>query len=403
MQDIHMPGMPGMSHAFSLNLPMNRNGSGTSWLPDHSPMYGKMIHGKKWTYMLHGNLFLRYNNQDISNSNERGGEKFDIPAWLMWMGQRNTGKNQLLHFSTMFSLDALSANSGYPLLFQSGESYKGTALVDKQHPHDLFSELALSYTYAFSKQTEIFVYLGLPGEPALGPVAFMHRPSALVNPDAPISHHWIDATHITFGVSTLGFRWKNFKLEGSVFSGREPDEHRFNIDQPHLNSYSGRLSYNPNTNWALQVSHGFIKSPEALHPEEDIKRSTASAIWSKKDWNTAIIWGMNQIKDHVAEHAFTLEGAWQKQKITFFGRYDFVQKSAEELVLGAGFTTDDLFNIHAISLGFNYQLFTARSGNIAIGSHLTYYQSSTGLQGIYGKHPMAFEAYLRLYPKLMSH
>src|SRR5207244_1960143 len=177
---------------------------------------GYMFHTPKWMYMLHSNLFLRYNNQDFSNKGSRGGSEFDAPDWLMFMGQRQVGKNGLFHFSTMFSLDApLGGGSGYPLLFQSGEAYKGNAIVDRQHPHDLFSELSVSYAHALSNKADVFVYVGYPGEPALGPVAFMHRPSALDNPDAPISHHWVDATHVTFGVATIGVRYGQFKIEGS--------------------------------------------------------------------------------------------------------------------------------------------------------------------------------------------
>ncbi|RZK34226.1 MAG: hypothetical protein EOO90_31105, partial [Pedobacter sp.] len=213
-----------MSHAYSLNLPMERNGSGTSWLPDASPMYGMMFHAKKWMYMLHGNVALRYIRQDISNKGSRGAEKFDAPNWFMFMGQRKVGQKGLFHFSSMLSLDRLTeGGAGYPLLFQTGESWKGQPLVDRQHPHDLFSELSVAYTYAFSKKTDLTFYLGYPGEPALGSVAFMHRPSALANPDAPISHHWNDGTHITFGVATLGFRYDQFKIEASSFTGREPD------------------------------------------------------------------------------------------------------------------------------------------------------------------------------------
>ena len=238
--------MGNMSHAFSLNLPMNRNGSGTGWLPDASPMYGNMYHSKKWMYMLHYNLFLRYTAQDFSNKGSRGGDAFDAPNWLMFMGQRKVDSKGLFHFSSMFSLDPVTeGGDGYPLLFQSGEAYKGKPLVDRQHPHDLFSELSVSYAHAFSKNTDVFVYLAYPGEPALGAVAFMHRPSALYNPDAPLSHHWVDATHITFGVATLGIRLGQFKIEGSSFTGREPNEKRFDFDKPRFDSWSGRLSYNP--------------------------------------------------------------------------------------------------------------------------------------------------------------
>lgn len=244
-----------LSHSFSRNLSMNRNGSGTGWLPDNSPMYGYMLHSKKWMYMFHGNIFLRYNNQDVGNKGSRGGSKFDAPNWFMGMGQTRVGSRGLFRFSAMLSLDPLTVGGeGYPLLFQSGETWEGEPLVDRQHPHDLFSELSVGYTHMFSKDADAFVYLGYPGEPAFGPVAFMHRVSSLYSPDAPIGHHWQDATHFTFGVATLGFRYRDFKLEGSSFTGREPDEERYGFDKPRFNSWSTRLSYNPSPEWALQVS-----------------------------------------------------------------------------------------------------------------------------------------------------
>jgi hypothetical protein len=404
----HMHHKMSMSHVYSLNLPMSRNGSGTGWLPDASPMYGYMYHSPKWMYMLHGNLFLRYNNQDFTKKGSRGDSKIDAPDWLMFMGQRQVGKNGLFHFSTMFSLDApLGGGAGYPLLFQSGEAYKGKAIVDRQHPHDLFSELSVSYSQALSKKADVFAYVGYPGEPALGPVAFMHRPSALDNPDAPISHHWVDATHVTFGVATLGVRYGNFKLEGSSFTGREPDEFRYGFDKPRFDSWGGRLSYNPSENWALQVSHGFIKSPEALHPEEDIHRTTASAIYSysldpNSTFNATALWGMNKAAGHTSENAVLVEGEWRKNKLALHSRYEWVQKSIEELSLDeAVYGHDAVFPVNAFTVGFNYDLLKFGKTRLAGGSQLTFYHAAEKLNTLYGKNPMAIEVYLRLYPSRM--
>src|SRR6187402_2201080 len=242
-----------MNSQFSLDLPMNRDGSGTSWVPDETPIYAYMIHGKKWMTMIHGSFFFRYNSQDLFKSGSRGGNKFDVPNWIMAMTQHKVGKNGLFSINTMFSLDPfLVGNAGYPLLYQTGESYQGKKLVDKQHPHDLFAELSLAYTQRVAKDADISLSAGYPGEPALGPPVFMHRLSAMNDPDAPLSHHYQDATHITFGVITTGFRYKDVKLEGSVFTGREPDEFRYNFDAMRFDSYSLRLSYNPSMEWALQ-------------------------------------------------------------------------------------------------------------------------------------------------------
>jgi hypothetical protein len=396
-----------MSHAFSLNLPMNRNGSGTGWLPDASPMYGYMIHSKKWMYMVHGSIFLRYNNQNFNNDDKRGDARWDAPTWFMFMGQRKVGEKGLFHFSSMLSLDPLiEGGRGYPLLFQSGETHKGQPLIDRQHPHDLFSELSVSYAHAFTKDIDAFVYVAYPGEPALGPVTFMHRPSSLDNPNSPISHHWVDATHITFGVVTAGVRVGQFKLEGSSFTGREPNEERYGFDKPRFDSWSGRLSFNPTKNWALQVSHGYVKSPEELHPDENINKTTASAIYSldmgNENWfNGTVLWGMNKQKEHEGENAFMAEGAWRMRKAAIYTRYEFTEKSAEELVLASAFEEHDVFGIHAFTLGANYDLLELRKTRLAAGAQWSYYGAPESLNTFYGKNPMAFQVYLRLYPALM--
>jgi hypothetical protein len=398
-----------MSHAYSRNLPMTRNGSGTSWQPDNSPMYGHMYHSKNWMYMLHGNLFLRYNKQDLFDRGDRGDSKFDAPNMWMFMGQRNVGGKGLFHFNTMLSLDPLTVGEeGYPLLFQTGETYKDSPLIDRQHPHDLFSELSVSYSHMLSPESDLFVYLAYPGEPALGPSAFVHRPSGFMNPDAPLTHHWVDATHISFGVATLGFRHGKFKVEASSFTGREPDENRYNFDKPRFDSWSGRVSFNPTPAWALQVSHGFIKEPEVLHPGEDVNRTTASVQYSKRGFgnsftNLTALWGMNKTNDHEGEHGILLEGSRQVKKTTLYSRYEFVQKSAEELGFhDAEFGHDALFPTHALTIGASYDLLELKQTRLALGGQATIYNPDKRLAGIYGDNPLAGEIYLRIYPGVMG-
>ncbi len=401
--------MDNMSHAFSLNLPMNRNGSGTGWLPDASPMYGYMFHARKWMFMLHGNIFLRYNNQDFNNAGIRGDAQVDLPNWIMGMGQRKVGRKGLFHFNIMMSADALvTGGNGYPLLFQTGETWEGKPLIDRQHPHDLFSELSVSYSHAFSKKLDVFAYLAYPGEPALGAVAFMHRPSALNNPDAPLSHHWVDATHITFGVATLGVRYGKFRLEGSSFTGREPNEQRFDFDQPRFDSRSARLSFNPDRHWALQVSHAFIESPEELHVGEDVYRTTASAVYSKQ-WrknllfNATALWGLNKTKHFDGEHAALAEASLYINRLAMYGRYEWVQKSGEELGLQEPqFDHHDLFPVNAMTLGAAYDVLKIKPVRLAAGGQFSFYAADSRLYGLYGKNPMSFEIYLRLYPELMG-
>lgn len=398
---------PPMSHSFSLNLPMNRNGSGTGWLPDAAPMYGYMVHSKKWMYMFHGNVFLRYNNQDVQNRGTRGDAKFDAPNWFMAMGQRRIGEKGLFHFNTMFSLDPLFGGNGYPLLFQTGESYNGKPLVDRQHPHDLFSELSVAYTQSFTKDVDAFVYVGYPGEPALGPVAFMHRPSALNDPNVTLGHHWQDATHITFGVATIGFRYKIFKVDGSLFNGREPNEKRYGFDKPGFDSYSYRLTINPVRSISAQVSRAFVKSPEESDPDENITRTTASIIHtlpfngSNRFLNSAFVWGYNNSGGDHKEHSFTLETNLQLDRFAAYGRFENIGKSAVELQLEQ-FPEHETFKVNALTLGMNYTILRQFNTNLALGAQGTFYSASRKLDPIYGNNPMALEIYMRLSPTLMK-
>jgi hypothetical protein len=393
-----------MSHAFSRNLPMTRNGSGTSWLPDNSPMYAYMFHSKNWMYMLHGDVFLRYNSQDIFSAGSRGNSKFDAPNMVMLMGQRNVGEKGLFHFNTMFSLDPVTVGgAGYPLLFQTGESYNGKPLVDRQHPHDLISELSVSYAHAFSPQSDLFLYLAYPGEPALGPAAYVHRPSGFFNPDAPLSHHWVDATHITFGVATLGYRYGNVKLEASSFTGREPGENRYNFDKPRFDSWSGRVSYNPNAALSMQVSHGFIKEPELLHPGEDVNRTTASITYSGKgNTNLTALWGMNKTREHSGEHGFLVEGSHVKGRMIYYGRYEWVQKSVEELDLDESkYGHDAVFPVHALTGGLAYEWLQLGQTRVSLGGQLSVFSADDKLNDLYGEMPLSAQVYLRIYPGMI--
>lgn len=399
--DMHTMSAP-MSHIYSLNLPMSRNGSGTAWMPDATPMFGYMAHSGSWMFMFHGNIFLRYTSQDVTKEGSRGASKFDAPNWFMVMGQSKVGNSGLFGFSGMFSLDPITeGGEGYPLLFQSGETWEGKPLVDRQHPHNFFSELSVGYTQSFSKKTDLNIYLGYPGEPAIGPVAFMHRLSASFNPDSPLGHHWQDATHITFGVATLGFRYDKVKLEGSIFTGREPSEERYGFDKPKFDSYSMRLNFNPSSEFATQVSYGFIKSPESSHPDEDVKKTTASVIHTKKLGGnsfvaSSLVFGMNDGGGDHKENSVLLESAYSFNRNAVYGRFEWVEKSGEELLIEDAH--DEIYSINALTLGYSRELYEFSNTVISAGIQGSMYFPDKRLEPIYGKTPLSAEIYLRLSP-----
>lgn len=407
-----------MSSTFDINTPMSSEGSGTSWLPESSPMhaYMKMFSGGGML-MLHGTMFARYTSvgstRDLSVGGRGDRARFDAPSMFMAMYSRPLTKNSQFGFRAMVSLDpVIQRGFGYPLLYQSGETYRGEKVHDRQHPHEFFSELAVTYSYKFNDKNSFFVYAGLPGEPALGPPAFMHRLSGMDNADAPLSHHWQDATHITWGVVTAGFNFGKFKLEGSAFKGEEPDENRWNFDKPRLDSFSARFSFNPTKNWALQISHGYLKNPEPSEPELKImRRTTASALYNKKfsdekNWASAFVWGQNYGNGE-RTNSYLFESNYRFYKNTIFGRVESIQKSGHELALEHDednhFDEHDIFRVGLYSLGYIRDIIKDKGIDVGIGAQATLYTNPSTLTPVYGgtKHG-GWQVFLRFRPSKMK-
>src|SRR5512139_1146838 len=247
--------------------------SGTSRLPQAEGMMPGLHFdiGGGWMGMAHGYALGVYTDQ----TGPRGDDKLYVGSMAMLSAEKRFDGARL-QLRSMLSAEPLMDDRGYPLLFAAGETAGGQPLVDRQHPHDLFMELAARLDVDIAPGTTAFLYGGPVGEPALGPPAFMHRASAKLNPEAPITHHFFDSTHITYGVVTAGVASRLWQVEASAFRGQEPDENRWDIETPRLDSWSVRATLTPSPNWAAQVSYGRIDEPESTHPGEDEARTTAS-------------------------------------------------------------------------------------------------------------------------------
>jgi hypothetical protein len=368
-------------------------------------MYGRMFMFGDNMLMLHGAIFPRYTNA----STRRGDDRIDAPNWFMAMFSHPLGDSTQFGSRLMMSLDPFTEQGrGYPLLFQTGESWNGEPLHDRQHPHDLFDELSFSLSQKFEHDLSTYIYFGYPGEPALGPPTFMHRPSAMDDPDAPIGHHWQDSTHITFGVATGGLQWRDLKIEGSIFTGREPDEDRYDFDRPRFDSYSGRLSWNPTRNLALQVSYGYIKSPEELDPSTNVHRTTASAIYNlplgpDTNWSNTFVWGQNNATKEGKTQSFLIESNYQRGRNTVYFRWEHVEKSGHELVLNEAADTR-IFPVAGYTLGYVRDLSHGNSLDIGLGTQFTINNRPDTLDRYYGDDlGYAFQFFLRIRPSLHSH
>jgi hypothetical protein len=390
-------------------VPMGRMGSGTSWQPGSSPM--AMLHKQsgEWLLMFHYNFVMGVNRQ----GGPRGVTKFESANWFMPSAIRRVGPGTL-ELRGMLSAEPFTfPPGGSPLLFQTGETYKGEPLIDRQHPHDLFMELSATYTVPVGERASWFVYAGYPGEPALGPNAFMHRASASENTSAPLSHHLQDSSHISFGVVTSGFTYRWFKLEGSVFNGREPDENRYNFEAHPWNSRSIRLWFAPNSNWSMQVSHGFLRNPEALEPG-DVRRTTASISYNRPfergNWASSLIWGRNH-ESHGGE-IFNLNGYVAESTVKFIDRNylytrleladkNSILRDADRISLGI-LNHHPSFRIGAYTFGGARDIWNTEKASLAIGSDLTFYSKPAILDLIYGSNPVSWKVFVRVRPGAMN-
>jgi hypothetical protein len=377
------------------SYPTGRDASGTAWNPDVSAHGGVHSTHGDWMVMSHLTLNAVYDWQDGPRGDERG----FVAGMAMISARRDLPNMGTLNFRAMLSPDPLMGKEGYPLLLAAGETADGiTPLVDRQHPHDLVMELSASYTHRFSDLDGAFLYVGLPGEPAYGPPAFMHRLSALDSPEAPISHHWLDSTHITFGVVTAGWVHDAWKVEVSQFRGREPDEDRWDIEAGALDSTSARISFNPTENWALQASWADIESPEALEPDEDERRWSASAIYTVPVgeggwWSTTAAWSLKRKSDGDELTAWALETALKPSRPwTLFARLESIE--TDELTPGGGHGPVE--RVAKASIGAVRDWRVNDSVSIGLGALYTVNQVPGALEPSYGGDPDGAMVFARL-------
>ena len=385
-----MGDMPGMFGQY----PMTREASGTSWQPESTPMEGIQTMNGPWMTMYHGYINAVYDHQ----GGPRGDKQAFAESMFMAMASRPLG-NGTLGLRAMGSLDPTIGKRGYPLLFETGETANGrTPLIDRQHPHDLLMELSASYSYNLGPDSSVFAYVGLPGEPALGPPAFMHRMSGMDNPEAPLTHHWLDSTHITFGVVTAGYIWRTFKLEASSFNGREPDQYRWNVETRKFDSASARFSWNPTPEWSLQLSHGRLDSPELLEPDVAVSRTTASASYEHavagRPMQTTLAWGRNRQDPGITTNGYLLESALHvRDDWTVFGRFEKVENN--ELFQEGERLNGQVFNIRKLSLGFVHDFAQLGKVKLGAGALVSKFGKPTALDSVYGASPTSYMLFFR--------
>lgn len=405
MPSMSMPGPMPNGAASLVNIVQQHSGSGTDLQPGSTPLEMFMLRRGAWSFMFHGEVFLNA----IQQTGPRGADKFFSTNWFMPMAQRKLGRGRLT-LRTMLSLDpATVSGERYPELFQQGETAFGRPIVDGQHPHDFLMEIAAMYDYRLSKHTLLSVYAAPIGDPALGPPAYPHRASASEDPLAPLGHHLQDSSHIADDVITVGLTHGILRVEASGFHGREPDEHRWNIDAGRIDSWSARVAANPGQNWNFQYSIGDLTSPEALFPNENIRRMTASLTYNVPfhdgNWASMALWGRNQtLQDGNVGNGYLLESTLRfLDKNNVWTRIENVDRTNEllsgETFLPPDFTERYFTRVQAYTGGYDHDIGNIPHVSVAVGAQLTWYGLPSALQAAYGPHPIGAVAFLRLRAK----
>ncbi len=364
-------------------------GSGTARLPgSEGMMHGIHLMPGDWMLMLHGYAWATYSDQ----GGPRGDRQGFVTSMAMVEASRDLGASTRLQLRGMFSLDPLIGKRGYPNLFATGETANGVPLVDRQHPHDLFMELSARVDQDLGGDLTGFIYGGPVAEPALGPSALMHRRSARLNPEAPITHHWFDSTHISFGVVTAGVATSRFQIEGSAFRGREPDEARYDIETPALDSWSVRATFNPSPRWALSLSHGFLKSPEPQHPDNE-RRTIATVAYADARLSVTAAFAVKRRDGHATDAAL-VEANWDiTPRHALFGRAENVTN--EELFETPDPLAGPAYRVGKATLGYAYTVPVGPFG-LSLGGSGSLYAKPARLIPAYGRDPKSFTIFAKL-------
>jgi len=381
--------------------------SGTSIEPASTPVSMWMGSHGGWQLMFHGNAFVANTQQQADSPRNR--DAFFSTNWFMPMAQRQTGKG-ILTLRTMLSLEpATVSDRRYPELFQQGETAHGKPIVDGQHPHDFFMELAALYDYNINEHTALSFYAAPVGDPAMGPPAYPHRTSAAEDPMAPLGHHLQDSTHIANDVVTVGLTYRDIRLEASGFYGREPDEYRWNIDSGKIDSWSTRFSVNPFPNWSFQYSIGELASPEALFPDEDVRRITASLIYNRPlqngNWASMALWGRNQnLQDGNVGNSYLLESTLRfLGKNSVWARIENVDRTTDLMQnhnpVPLSLSDSYFARVQAYTAGYDREFGRLPHVSTALGGQIMWYGVPSVLRTEYGGHPVGALVFLRLRAK----
>lgn len=366
---------------------------------------------KMW--MLHGNAFLV---QTLAEG-PRGRSEFAVPNMIMGDVGSTVGERHYLNVNLMMTFEKWTfPKRGYPELLQIGEhDGEDQPYIDAQHPHSSpIMGLTLSDTIRIGEgKDHLRIFFAPRGQPTDGPIAFMHRPTGMVNPDAPLGHHvGQDVAHITSTVFGASLALGRTRVEASTFNGAEPESTKVDLPLGKLNSYSARLIYKFSQDWSAMVSAAQLKDPEPHDPDiTKVERYSASLYGQHQmssGWmfHNTTIFGLVNFYDRISALRSVLHEFWLHQKDVphnFWGRVEFVERAPAQLgILGNANSLGPKW-VTALTAGYTHDLRHFNFGTVGLGTSITKNFIPSEFENSYGGDPISGRIFIQLSGMGMGH
>lgn len=356
-------------------------------------------------WMAHGNAFLV---QTIAEG-PRGRNRFAVPNMIMADAGHTVGDRHYLNANLMLTFERWTfPKGGHPELLQIGERDEDDRpYIDGQHPHSSpIMGLTLSDTIRLGEgKDHLKLFFAPRGQATEGPIAFMHRPSGMVNPDAPLGHHiGQDVSHITSTVFGASLALGRARIEASTFYGREPEPSHVDLPLGTPNSYAGRLIYEFSDDVQAMASAAHVKEPEPHDPDlEKIYRYSAS-LYSRHDLSSgwmlhhAFVFGFTNFYDNASALRSFLDEFWihSDSNHNFWGRVEFVERTPSELAISVTSGTNDPRWVTALTAGYTYDLLKFEGSKLGAGASITKNFLPSEFRGAYGGDPWSGRIFIQL-------
>lgn len=380
------------------------------WMCMPKPMTGMPM--SMW--MVHGNAF----GTGINAEGPRGGRAFASANMLMADYGQSVADHHYLNVELMATAEKWTMPAaGYPELAQAGDYHADNEpFVDRQHPH---SSPIMGLTFSDTIDLEsggdyLKLFIAPRGASTDGPVAFMHRPTGMANPVAPLGHHvGQDVGHVSSGVYGIEYGFSAVRLEFSTFNGEEPSPTKVDLPTATPNSYAGRLTIGFNPSWFMMASTAYVEHPDPNTPDLDhysrYSLSSYNTINLGNRWTVynSLIYGLNRnpggvLTEPTSLNSFAEEFLFDSDTAKIWGRSEVLQRTPGDLEIAGDLDPSTARWVSAWTIGYTRTLVRWTNAELNIGASITKTFLPVEFQPPYGGNPLSENVFLQLQGMKMA-